>query len=291
MSSALQLWEGRVVAEGKFPLRICVGESDHSAVFETFGPVISPDSGKAAIKLIPTTANQADQQLLRWEAASELDHPNLIRILEAGRCELDDLQLLYVVEEFAEENLSQVLPERALTPEEVQGMLPAILRALLYLHGKGLVHAHLEPSNVMAIGDQVKLSSDSLIAPGENGRHERAPGAYNPPEAETGPLSTASDVWQLGVLLTEALTQRAPVSDPQHPTPAALPDGIPQPLVEIIENSLRVDPDRRWTVAQILSRLEGKRPDVPSPQPSRRSHQETLGSEWMRRLSQVRGTG
>jgi len=67
-------------------------------------------SEKAAIKLIPADAALAEKQLLRWEGASELTHPNLVRMFEAGHSELDGTALLYMVEEYAEENLSQVLP-------------------------------------------------------------------------------------------------------------------------------------------------------------------------------------
>jgi serine/threonine protein kinase len=87
-----------------------------------------------------------------------------------GGCEFDGIALLYVVEEYAEENLSQILPERALTPEEARGMLAPVLQALQYAHDKGLVHGHIQPSNILAIGDQVKLSSDTLAAPGESSR-------------------------------------------------------------------------------------------------------------------------
>lgn len=253
MSETWKRWEGRTV-DGRFPLQSYLGGSDHSAVFLTLTQGVAGDSEKAAIKLIPADAADAGKQLLQWKAARELDHPNLIRIFEAGRCELDDTALLYVVEEYAEENLSQILPERALTAEEARGMLPPILQALQYVHDKGLVHGRIEPSNIRAIGDQVKLSSDSLGVPGE--RLSATKSAYDPPEGATGGSSTAGDVWQLGMTLIEVLTQRLPVGDSQPNEPPAPPNGIPQPFREIIENCLRIDPARRWTVTQIADRLQ-----------------------------------
>ncbi len=174
MSEALKRWEGRIVA-GKFPVESYLGESDHSAVFTTQG---QGGRGKAIIKMIAADAASAEQQLRRCRAARELSHPNLIRIIEAGQ---EGTALLYVVEEYAEENLAQILPERALTAEETREMLRPVCRALQYLHGKGFVHGHIQPSNILAIGDQVKLSSDSLGTPGEKRRG--AASAYGPPEA------------------------------------------------------------------------------------------------------------
>jgi TonB family protein len=261
MSETWKRWEGRTV-DGRFPLQSYLGGSDHSAVFLTLTQGGAGDSEKAAIKLIPADAADAEKQLLQWKSARELNHPNLIRIFEAGRCELDGTALLYVVEEYAEENLSQILPERALTAEEAQGMLPPILRALQYVHDKGLVHGRIQPSNILAIGDQVKLSSDSLGVPGE--RRSATTSANDPPEAATGAMSTAVDVWQLGMTLIEVLTQRLPVGDSQQNEPPAPPNGIPQPFREIIENCLRIDPARRWTVTQIADRLRPEQSETPS---------------------------
>src|ERR1700687_1698479 len=165
MSETWKQWEGRTVA-GRFPLQSYLGGSDHSAVFLTFRQSAAGDSEKAAIKLISAPAD-AEKQLLRWKLAGDLNHPNVVRIFEAGRCELDDTDLLYVVEEYAEENLSQILPERALTAEEARAMLPPVLGALQFVHGKGFVHGHIHPSNILATGDQVKLSSDCLFVPGD----------------------------------------------------------------------------------------------------------------------------
>jgi TonB family protein len=243
MSEALRQWEGRIVA-GKFPVESYLGESDHSAVFTTQG---QGGRGKAVIKMIAADAASAEQQLRRCRAARELSHPNLIRIIEAGQ---EGTALLYVVEEYAEENLAQILPERALTAEEAREMLRPVCRALQYLHGKGFVHGHIQPSNILAIGDQVKLSSDSLGTPGEK-RHGAA-SAYRPPEATN---STAGDVWQLGMTIVEALTQHLPVWDRTQTNAPQIPATVPEPFREIAAHCLQIEAGKRWTVAQVFERM------------------------------------
>jgi TonB family protein len=256
MSKTWRLWEGRTV-DGMFPLQSYLGGSDHSAVFLTLAPG-GVDSGKAAIKLIPADPAGAEDQLLQWKATGELKHPNLIRIFATGRCELDGTELLYIVMEYAEENLSQILPERALTPEETRGLLPPVLRALQQVHDRGYVHGHIQPSNILAIGDQVKISSDAMCVPGERGRGATT-GAYDPPEAATGAISTATDVWQLGMTLIEVLTQRLPVWDHAVPGAPELPGAVRESFREIARHCLQADAGKRWTVAQIGDWLEGKR--------------------------------
>ncbi len=266
MSETWKQWEGRTV-DGKFPLQNYLGGSDHSVVFLTVTPARVGDPGKVAIKLIPADPANAENRLLRWKATGELTHPNLIRIFATGRRELGGTEFLYIVMEYAEENLSQILPERALTPEEARGLLPPVLRALQWVHGKGYAHGHIQPSNILAIGDEVKLSSDALCVPGERGTG--ATTAYDPPEAATGTISTATDVWQLGMTLTEVLTQHLPVWDRARPGAPEVPETVPEPFREIARHCLRLDAGQRWTVAEISDRLEGKGRKTTSVQPER----------------------
>ena len=65
--------------------------------------------------------------------------------------------------EYAEENLAQILPQRALTPRKSRDLLEPALDTLAFIHGKSLAHGRLKPSNIMAAQDQLKLSSDSLV--------------------------------------------------------------------------------------------------------------------------------
>ena len=255
MSESWRRWEGRTV-DGRFPLQSYLGSSDHSAVFLTVTQPSGDDSEKAAIKLIPAGAVDANHQFLRWKAASELSHPNLIRIFEAGRGELDGTDLLYIVMEYAEENLSQILPERALTAEETRGMLAPVLRALQFVHDKGFVHGHIQPSNILAVGDEVKLSSDALSMAGERNSDARASGAYDPPEAATGAILTAADPWQLGMTLIEVLTQRLPAWDRARMSAPQVPAAVLEPFREIAGHCLQVDTGKRWTVGEILHRVE-----------------------------------
>ena len=268
MSEAWKRWEGRTV-DGRFPLQRYLGGSDHSAVFLTITQPRGSDSEKAAIKLIPASVEDANHQFLRWKAASELTHPNLIRILEAGRGELDGTELLYVVMEYAEENLSQILPERALTTEETRGMLPPVLRALQFVHDRGFVHGHIQPSNILAVADQVKLSSDALSMAGEKSSGARATSAYDPAEAVTGAISTAADVWQLGMTLIEVLTQHLPVWDRTRISEPQVPAAVPEPFREIAGHCLQVDAGKRWTVGEILRRVEGVRRGSERVEPAR----------------------
>jgi serine/threonine protein kinase len=274
MNQSWKRWEGQLVNE-EFHLRQYLGGSPPSAVFLTERSAQDPQ--KAAIKLIRAESANAELQLSRWVLAAELSHPNLLRIFHTGRCRLDNVELLYVVSEYAEEDLSQILPQRCLTPAEARDMLDAVLDALRYLHGRGFLHGRIKPANIMAVADQLKMSSDGIrtvASAGESAasRDSRAHAntcSYDPPETATAGLSRAGDIWSLGMTMVEILTQRLPVwnpadqRDPQLPESPAEP--LPQPFLDIARHSLLRDPVRRWTVGEIAARLQPNAALHPSP--------------------------
>lgn len=252
MTEAWKQWEGQVV-NGGFRLHQYLGGSEHSAVFLTeYG---ERERQKAAIKLTPADPASAPRQLSQWKLAAQLAHPHLIRLFCTGRCRLGDTDFLFAVTQYAPEDLSQVLPQRSLTPTEAQDLLDPALDALAYLHSQGFVHGHLKPANIQAVDDQLKLSVDRLCRIGESAADLEKPGVYDPPEKAGGAISPAGDVWSLGMILAEALTQRLPVSESTGQGELVLPETLPAPFSDVVRNCLRRDPKNRWTVAEIKARL------------------------------------
>jgi TonB family protein len=277
MSHTSKLREGQLV-DGKFLLLRYLGGSEHSDVFLTEfheGERLL----RAAIKLIPAVGENEERQLSRWRLAAGLSDPHLIPLFDMGRCELGGTPLLYVVMECAEENLAQILTDRALTPAEAREMLDSVLDVLAYLHGKGLVHGHVKPTNIMANGDLLKLSSDGLCRAGEVLGRPGRPDAYdspeNAPEAIASPqtMSPAGDVWSLGMTLVETMTQNLPVARAAEQQEPPVPQTLPEPFLDIARHCLQRRPQDRWTIAQIADRLENRIPapeaHAPAPPPPR----------------------
>lgn len=246
MTESWKDWEGRTV-DGRFRLEGYLGGSDASGVFRT-----EVDGVPAAIRLVESPAADGEKQLQRWKQASEL-HSHFIRILQWGSARVAGREVVYVVEEFAEENLGQVVPERALTADETRGMLKPILAGLEHLHNKGFVHGGLRPSHIFAVGDHVKLSSDALLRPGEMPRSD---GPLDAPELAASGASTATDVWSLGMTLVEVMTQLVPMWDTARMTPPLVREDMTEPFRTIAQRCLEIDPAKRWSVREIRERLE-----------------------------------
>ncbi len=235
-------WESQIV-NGLFPLRRFLGRSNHSVVFLT--EFRAQNLPKAAIKLVPADPAVDESQLARWQRLAALSHPHLIRILDSGRCKLGGHPFLFVVMEYAEQTLAQILPHRPLTPDEVREMLIPTLDALAYLHRKNLVQGQLKPVNFLVVNDQLKLASDTIRSAGDPASVSAKPSVYDPPEAKSSPIEAAGDVWSLGITLVEALTQN----------PAAALGESSDPLTGVVRRCLTPNPAGRPTISDLQAQF------------------------------------
>ena len=204
---------------GGYLLRRLIGSTEESAVYLT-----SYGEMNAALKL-----RMAD------EAAPEVppvEHRNLIEIIERGTSEISGSRYRYFVTELADESLGNIIASRALTPDETREMLAPLLNTLTYLHEQGLAHGSIKPSNILAVGDSVKFSADTV----------RPVGAVASPEA---------DMRALGLTIIEVLTQER--------QPSAIAN-VPKPLRDIVEHALQPDPTLQWSAKQASLCLAGKMP-------------------------------
>jgi TonB family protein len=228
-------WEGHLV-KGIFPLRRLLGGSEQSAVF-----LSEYDAGKnidVAIKLVPAIGARAEAQLANWRTAAALTHPNLVRLFNMGRCQLEGREFLFVVMEYGEQTLAEFLSERALTATEVRALLMPTLEALTFLHSNQLAHGRLKPSNMLVVNDQLKLSSDAIRAPGPAG------------------ISTAGDIWNLGMTLVEAFTQRTPSSPDEPDVANSLLANVPPPYANTVRRCLNPNPASRPTAIELQTQFK-----------------------------------
>ena len=252
MTTSWKQFEDEIV-DGTFRLREYLGCDESHAVFLT-----EYESRPAAIKLIREDPRNGKRQLQQWRLVEKLSHPHLMRLFASGHHELPSQPMLYVVMEYAEENLAQVIPHRALTAAEAREMLEPALGALAYVHSQGFVHGHLKPSNILAVDGRLRLSSDRLDRVGEQDSDK--PDVYASPEMALEGFSPSGDVWSLGMILVEALTQQRPAREKADAGDPALPPTIPSPFLEIARNCLRRNPSSRWRVADVASRLRQNGP-------------------------------
>jgi TonB family protein len=243
-------WQGHVIND-VFPLGRFLGCSDHSGVFLTRSA--APGLSEVAIKLVPTNRALAESQLPRWKKAGSLAHPHLLGLSQWGGCQLEGLPYLYIVMEYADQTLAQLLRHRALTDDEVREMLRPTLDVLAFLHSRDLVQGQLKPANILVVGDRLKLASDTIRRVSEGTVSLDAPTAYDPPEVRHGSNSTAADIWALGVTLFEAFTGRPPSDLGEPEEGAALPADFSPAFRDVVARCLSPSPKDRPSVTELLA--------------------------------------
>ncbi|MGP8250805.1 MAG: serine/threonine protein kinase [Terracidiphilus sp.] len=279
--------EGRVV-NGRFRLLRWLGGSRVSDVFLT---AIEGDTSRMAVlKLVAATAPDAEVRLASWIAAARLSHPNLISIIDCGRCEIDGCQFVYEVMEYADEVLAEILPARPLSPDETREMLRPVLNALEYMQAHGYVHGRIKPSNILVVNDRLKLSGDCIALAAGNSAARAETGAYDAPELGRGTVSPAVDVWALGMTLVAALTQKPAPWERWIQEEPVIPAGIAEPFGQIAQACLRVDPAKRCTLDRLRAILDpGSVPPVAAIRPEKTKPREETkrASRWKANLIAV----
>lgn len=190
----MQLWndyEGRTIAEA-YPLKKLIRPEGRSAFFLTTNGTGTP----SMVRLIEAHFDESEI-LTRWKTISEIHQENLVEMRKFGETSLDGTPLVYAVMEPTEMSLADLLQNRTLTVEETKQLAASLIAALTALHQRGLVHEHLDPSNVLAAGETVKLRSDCV----------REAASPDGDEAEAN-RRKAADAQELAALLLQAMTGR-----------------------------------------------------------------------------------
>jgi serine/threonine-protein kinase len=157
---------------------------------------------------------QAEQRIL-----GELNHPNIAQLLDAGTT--SDDQPYFVMEYIAGEPIDSWCTDRALDIDARIDLFVEACSAVQFAHARQVVHRDIKPGNILVTREGRPKLLDFGIAkflgPGSAHFLETAPGVrlmtprYASPEQVRGTaVSTATDVYALGVVLYELLTERLP---------------------------------------------------------------------------------
>ena len=224
---------------------------------------------------------------LEAEAASRLDHANVVSVLDVGET---DEGLLYLAMELVEgrELRSIVALEAPLEASRVAALARRLCRGLQHAHDAGMVHRDFKPENVIVVDEMgvevPRITDFGLAIPiAEPGRRLTGDGAaiagtppYMSPEQLAGePLDARSDLYALGVVLYEMLAGVPPhdgtpreiarkvMSERPPPLRGRTPGvEVPAPLERIVLRLLERRPaDRYATATEVLAALD----EAPAP--------------------------
>ncbi|WP_129642295.1 serine/threonine-protein kinase [Peristeroidobacter agariperforans] len=164
----------------------------------------------------------AERMARERDILATLEHPNIARLYDAG---VDDLGRPFMAMEYVEGvTIDRYCSERSPTVEQILQLVLQVARAVAHAHARLVVHRDLKPSNVLVTADgSVRLLDFGVAKLLENQPGEQTQFAvraftpeYAAPEQIKGePISTATDVYSLGVVSYQLLTGALPYS-PKH---------------------------------------------------------------------------
>src|SRR5580704_3724048 len=217
--------------------------------------------------------NAAARFITEARAASRLNHPNSVGIIDFGKTA--DGQLYLVMEYLRGRDLARVTYEDGALPfRRIVDVLRQTLAALAEAHGENIIHRDLKPENIIVEpvrtgADFVKVVDFGLAkmrvethAPGitSPGIVCGTPEYMSPEQARGDPLDARSDLYSVGVILYQLLSGRLPFEaesptqvvlahlsqPPRDPREVAPARKIPEPLVEVVLHALAKDSKARF---------------------------------------------
>ena len=278
-------WLGRRV--GAYEITALIGQGGMGKVYRA-RRVDAAYEKEVAIKLVPG-GYQAEFVLHRLHAERQilatLEHPNIARLLDGGAA---DEGSPYLVMELVEgEPLDRFAERHALPIRARLELFRDVCAAVRYAHQRLVVHRDLKPSNILVTADgTVKLLDfgiAKLLQPalGEAGPAPTVtlmpaltPGYASPEQILGRPITTASDVYSLGVVLYVLLTGRSPYrtaldsapdvirevceTEPVRPSAAVAAvsqkrERVDRDLDAIVLRALRKEPERRYASVEELA--------------------------------------
>ncbi len=282
----------RVLA-GKLELQKVLGSGAMGVVYRARHQALDKT---VAIKVLRAEGKGDPSRARRFKAearaASRLDHPNSVQILDFGEDGPDGL--LYIAMEFLEgEDLQSLLKrETRLSAERTGKIMIQVLGALAAAHEHGVIHRDMKPGNIMLIRrvdddgedtDFVKVCDFGLAKILDTGLEDASgapltkqgaifgtPAYMSPEQARGEKLDARSDLYSCGVILYKMLTGEGPFNSDtawgllmKHmneapPSMQSLVPGIPLEISAIVDKALAKRPEDRWQSAQEMrSALKG----------------------------------
>jgi TolB-like protein/Flp pilus assembly protein TadD len=238
---------------------------------------------RVAVKVVKRAAggSDLDKRFLRErQILARLQHANIARLYDGGLT--SDGRPYFVMELVEGTPITGYCQREAVDVEGRLELMEAVGRAVHYAHGLGVIHRDLKPANILVTDDgAVKLLDFGIAKLGgdDSGETLTRTGvqvltpAYASPEQLRGhPVTTASDVYQLGLVLYELLAGRLPIGEaPTAPGQVAGSKRVTD-LDRVCLTALSSDPARRYPSADAFvadlrryreDRPVAARPDTP----------------------------
>lgn len=278
----------QALLNGRYQLLDCLGRGGMAVVYRAEDQILERT---VAIKLIrhdPGVPFAADRVHTEKALLAAVNHPSLVTLFDAH---LDPGTPQYLVMELVDgPSLAMRMTHGPLAPDEVAQIGEDLAHALEAVHGAGIIHRDVKPSNVLLAPPATasgrwtaKLADFGIACTPETSKARTGvvlgTAAYMAPEQLRDlPLTPAADIYSLGLVLLEALTGRHgyPIGKSLESArvrltePPEIPESVSEEWRRLILWMTQVDPEERPSaeeVAAVVGGLRGAAPAAASGRP------------------------
>jgi class 3 adenylate cyclase/tRNA A-37 threonylcarbamoyl transferase component Bud32 len=177
------------------------------------------DDAEVVLKIVSATDNgdMIARFMREADILASIDHPNVVKIFDQGFGK----EYAYIAMEYFTGGTLSELIKQGLTPRQTMSLLAQAAGALREIHRRGIIHRDIKPANMMVRADGTIGLVDFGVARQkglnlEETQHGVVFGTpyYLSPEQALGESAVeASDIYSLGIIFYEMLTQTRPYTD------------------------------------------------------------------------------
>jgi eukaryotic-like serine/threonine-protein kinase len=226
---------------------------------------------RVAIKILNDRYANDDLFIERFrreaKSAAALSHPNIVSVYDRGEAE----GTYYIAMEVIEgRSLKELIMTRGPLPiPQALAYTHEILEALRFAHRHGIIHRDIKPHNIL-IGERLKVTDFGIARAGasqmtEAGSIMGTAQYLSPEQARGAPVTAASDLYSVGIVLYEMLTGKVPftgdsaieiamkhLNEPPKPPSKVRPE-VPEELDAVVLRALAKNPEDRYQTAEEFS--------------------------------------
>ncbi|MBN1582589.1 MAG: serine/threonine protein kinase, partial [Anaerolineae bacterium] len=225
-----------------------------------------------AVKILHGGRNVGDAFQQEAQAAAKMPHPNIVTVYDISQ----DQEVSYIVMEYVQGPTLRdlIVAEAPFGIDRALNIAAQICNAVEFIHQQGVIHCDLKPLNILVLPDEnIKITDFGIardLAENSTTQQKKAWGTahYASPELISGkPLTPASDVYAIGIILYEMLTGVRPFDGSnaaeiarQHILDAPPPiqthnPRIPRYICQVLDRALLKEPAKRYRTAGQMGKL------------------------------------
>ncbi|WP_081737687.1 serine/threonine-protein kinase [Arthrobacter sp. H41] len=268
--------QGAAVLGDRYALGVLLGQGGMASVYQATDELLGREVAVKVFRSASTTQETIQRHHGEARVLAGLSHPNLVTVFDIGT-DTSTLhpQMYLVMELIPGTDLQRAKHQGPFASATAATLGVGIADALADIHGRGIIHRDVKPANILISNDEnlhgrtrykltdfgiARILDQSRLT--ATGQSVGTAAYFSPEQAQGGPITSASDVYSLGLVLLETLTGVTAFPGPAAASAVArlhrnpeVPETLGEPWVQLLTRMTAQGPMARPTAADVSATL------------------------------------